>query len=69
MDVCITVLVPVHTAMAAEVGQSLVIIPHKGEWLVAVSQCCLHPLFLFPILTTCVFAHLSYFSACSAEKE
>ena len=36
MDVCITVLVPVHTAMAAEVGQSLVIIPHKGKWLVAV---------------------------------
>lgn len=33
---CITVLVPVHTAMASEVGQSLVIIPHKGKWLVAV---------------------------------
>ena len=35
---CVTVLLPVHTAMAAEVGQSLVIIPHKGKLLVAVRQ-------------------------------
>ena len=36
VDACVTVLLPVHTAMAAEVGQSLVIIPHKSELLVAV---------------------------------
>ena len=39
VDPCVTALLSVYTAMAAEVGQSLVIIPHKGELLVAVRQC------------------------------